>query len=152
MVPSALNSVQEKVQDILRDQWDGGEDEMPLHLQKRPKKRKTRVPWSDEEEKILINLICKDGAKWAKFEQQLSNKAGGLWRRDQGAMKDKARNILRRIIQEGNESKLYAEYPNWREVSVGAARRGVHAYMGTIPDRRKEFERKYGPFDRIEPD
>jgi hypothetical protein len=111
--------------------------EVPLNLPLKPKPRKPREPWTEDEERFLIGLICTQGKRWAKFEQDHGEHGDGrLYGRDQVAIKDKARNILRRIINVGGEEELYARYPRWKGVSVGAARRGVHGYMGTIPDLR----------------
>ena len=98
-----------------------------LHIRKAPLKRKQRIPWSEEEERFLIKLINKHGNKWAYFEAKYGRKA--LFGRNQVALKDKARNILRRIIDSGNEEVWVRKYPKWSEVTVGTTcRRGVHDY------------------------
>ena len=104
------------------------------HYRKEVRPRKKPVPWTEEEEAFLINLISEEGPKWSDFEQFYGN--GELFGRDQTAMKDKARNIMRRVIDSGRLEEWYQLHPNWRKVSVGAARRGVHAYEpGTVPIR-----------------
>jgi hypothetical protein len=113
------------------------EDEPPiLHHQFEPKKRKRPQPWSEEETKFLLKLVCEKGAKWSLFEKEYSR--GKLRDRDQTALKDKARNIMRKIIDHGNEEEWLRRYPKWQEVTVGQTRRGVHAYDGVIPDRRQK--------------
>jgi len=113
------------------------EDEYVLHLPTdKIVGRKKPIPWTKEEEKFLIDLICKHGPLWSKFEQYHAH--GTLSGRNQTAMKDKARNIMRAIINQGNEAEWISRYPKWKGVSVGTARRGVHAYgPGEIPVRPK---------------
>jgi hypothetical protein len=114
--------------------------EDPVHLPKRPKERKQRIPWEKEETEKLFTLVCNHGPKWSLFEQRFSGGTDLLSNRDQGALKDKARNILRAYIQRGQEGALYKKYPRWKLVTAGAARRGVHGYLGVIPNRRKQYE------------
>jgi hypothetical protein len=104
-----------------------------VHLPMQRKIRKTPVPWSTEEEKLLISLVMKHGARWSQFEGSHGQPGGPLYPRNQTAMKDKARNIMRAIIDNGGpnaEKEWLAKYPLWRAVSIGSARRGVHAYEG----------------------
>jgi hypothetical protein len=104
-----------------------------IHLPTQRKIRKKPVPWSDEEEGLLIGLVSKNGARWAQFEGSHGQPGGPLYPRNQTAMKDKARNIMRAIIDNGGpkaEKEWLTKYPLWRAVSVGSARRGVHAYEG----------------------
>jgi hypothetical protein len=111
-----------------------------VHLPKIAKNRRKPVPWTQEEESFLIKLICKHGPKWSNFETQYAAGDGDkpLRGRNQTALKDKARNIMRNLIENGGpnaERKWKARFPMWSLVSVGAARRGVHAYEGDPPDR-----------------
>jgi hypothetical protein len=104
------------------------------HVALKPKKRKKRVPWTAAEEKFLTGLITKHGAKWANFEKAHGNHE--LLGRNQIAMKDKARNFMRLIVDSGKEEEFLRKYPKWAEVSIGSARRGVHDYHGeNIPVR-----------------
>lgn len=102
------------------------EPEPVRHIRKVPLSRKKRTPWSEEEERFLIKVISEHGSKWSQFEAKYSRKE--LFGRNQLALKDKARNIMRRIIDTGNEEIWLKKYPKWAQVSVGAVRRGVHAY------------------------
>ena len=111
-------------------------DEQPgiRHLPTEPKPRKRPAPWSTEEENFLCNLISEHGAKWAKFEGDYGRSE--LYGRNQTALKDKARNIMRQVVNNGWQEDLYARFPKWREVTVGSGRRGVHAYLDdVIPER-----------------
>lgn len=100
-----------------------------------PKERKKPVPWSQDEEEFLVDLICKQGAKWSHFESIYSN--GELFGRNQTALKDKARNIMRKIIDNDREEEWLRRFPLWAQVTVGQARRGVHGYQkGEIPPRQ----------------
>jgi hypothetical protein len=100
-----------------------------------PKERKKPHPWTDEEEAFLVELICKDGAKWSHFEKIYGR--AELFGRNQTAIKDKARNIMRKIIDNDREEDWLTRFPLWAQVTVGQARRGVHAYQnGQIPDRQ----------------
>lgn len=103
------------------------------HHPKQPKVRKRPTPWNEDEEKFLIKLICDRGPKWSEFERDYSHRE--LFGRNQTALKDKARNIMRGIIDHGSEEQWLAKYPMWAMVTVGAARRGVHAYEGRPPAR-----------------
>ncbi len=100
-----------------------------------PKERKKPIPWTEDDEEFLVDLICKQGAKWAHFETMYSS--GKLYGRNQTALKDKARNIMRKIIDNDQEEEWLERFPLWSQVTVGQARRGVHAYQnGKIPPRR----------------
>ena len=113
------------------------EDPIPKpvrHIPKVPIIRKKRNPWSPDEERFLITAVNKHGAKWALIEANHAH--GELYGRNQTALKDKARNIMRRIIDCGNEEIWLNKYPKWAEVHVGPARRGVHGYdryPNTVP-------------------
>ena len=99
-----------------------------------PKERKKPIPWAEDEEAFLVELICKQGAKWAHFENLYSG--AELFGRNQTALKDKARNIMRKIIDNDQEEEWLTRFPLWAQVTVGQARRGVHAYQkGEIPAR-----------------
>lgn len=100
------------------------EQEPVLHFKKFPKQRKRPIPWTREEEQFLINRITKHGPKWSAFSKKYGTNR--LFGRDQTALKDKARNIMRNIIDQGNEEQWLRLHPMWRKVTVGAARRGVH--------------------------
>jgi len=100
------------------------EQEPVLHFKKFPKQRKRPVPWTREEEQFLINRITKHGPKWSSFSKKYGTNR--LFGRDQTALKDKARNIMRNIIDQGNEERWLRLHPKWMKVTVGAARRGVH--------------------------
>lgn len=123
------------------------DDDDVLHLPKTRLKRKKPNPWTKEEENYLINLISEHGPRWSDFEG--SEGRGELFGRNQTAMKDKARNIMRQIIDAGKEKDWLKKFPKWKDVSVGTARRGVHAYQhGPIPERQaKEPE---GFWERVE--
>ena len=103
------------------------------HLPKIPKVRKKRNPWSQQEERALVRAINKYGCQWSVIEQ--SSRSTDLADRDQTALKDKARNMMRAIIDSGKEKAWLEKYPNWAKVTIGNTRRGVHAYEGVIPDR-----------------
>jgi hypothetical protein len=110
------------------------EYEPVLHHAKAPKKRKTPVKWTAEEEKFLVNLIKENGARWSLFERNHGQEE--LFGRSQTAMKDKARNMMRDIINSGREKEFLQLFPKFAEVTVGQARRGVHAYVGNhVPER-----------------
>jgi hypothetical protein len=101
-----------------------------------PKERKKPTPWTQEEEAFFVNLVCDFGAQWSHFEQQYGN--GELYGRNQTALKDKARNIMRKLIDNDQEEEWLKKFPLWAQVTVGQARRGVHAYQnGKIPQRSK---------------
>jgi hypothetical protein len=102
-----------------------------------PKPRKERLPWTEDEESFLVQLVAKRGARWSEFETLYSDNR--LFNRDQTAIKDKARNIIRKIIDQGGADEFYERCPKWREVTVGSSRRGVHGYKpGQIPKRKKK--------------
>jgi hypothetical protein len=108
-----------------------------MHYKTIPKNRKKPKPWTEAEEAFLVRLVADEGAKWSSFEARfhLDLLAG----RDQTAIKDKARNIKRKIIDQGGEAEFIARCPKWAEVSVGSSRRGVHGYAtGKIPERKKK--------------
>ena len=107
------------------------------------KQRKPRVPWSDAEIEFLIKKIDKVGCQWVYLEQTCSGPGERLYGRDQVAIKDKARNLMRQIINAGNEEEWLARHPRWSAVSVGSGRRGVHAYEGG-----KIVYRKLKPWER----
>jgi hypothetical protein len=139
------DSVDEEVEEVEEvegaaadgDDDDDDDDDDLLHLPKRPLKRKKPNPWTREEENCLINLISKHGPRWSDFERIKGR--GELFGRNQTAMKDKARNIMRQIIDAGKEEDWLTKFPNWKKVSVGTARRGVHAYQhGPIPERQSK--------------
>lgn len=116
------------------------------HIRKEPLQRKKRNPWSPDEERFLITAINKHGAKWSFIEAKYAHKE--LYGRNQTALKDKARNIMRRIIDCGNEEIWLNKYPKWAEVHVGPARRGVHDYA-RYPNRvppEKELQKKLERF------
>jgi len=116
------------------DEGSGADEPPVLHLPKDKLPRKKPTPWTKEEESCLIDLISKSGTKWSEFESQEGR--GRLFGRNQTAMKDKARNIMRQIIDAGKEEEWLDKFPKWKFVSVGTARRGVHAYQhGPIPVR-----------------
>jgi hypothetical protein len=101
--------------------------ELPLptvHAPKERRMRKPRNPWTLEEEAFLIDRIAKHGCKWAAFAKKY--KDDRLKDRDQTALKDKARNIRLRWIEEGVEEEMINRFPNWAYVTVGSQRRGVH--------------------------
>ena len=108
---------------------NGNEGPPPRFLEKVPKPAvRKRVPWSDYEVKTLIKAVALHGSQWSTIEGQYRN---NFVSRDQVALKDKARNMMRSIIdRQGDEgvAQWYRKYPRWREVTVGAARRGVHSY------------------------
>jgi hypothetical protein len=123
---------EEEEEDEEDEEYEPEVPEVPVqHLRKEPVKRKKPVPWSEEEERFLINTICAEGAKWSNFQKRFARKE--LYGRDQTAIKDKARNIMRKIIDSGREEEWIAKYPLWSQVTVGQARRGVHGYDGKIP-------------------
>jgi hypothetical protein len=99
-----------------------------------PKERKKPAPWTPEEEAVLINSVCKFGPQWSKIETLYGT--GRLFGRNQTALKDKARNIMRKIIDNDEEEEWIKRFPNWAQVTVGQARRGVHGYeTGKVPDK-----------------
>jgi hypothetical protein len=111
------------------------ENEPVLHHAVEPKKRKKSVPWKEDEERFLSKLIKEHGAKWSYFELHYGQ--DDLYGRSQTAMKDKARNMMRLIVNSGTEKEFLQRFPKWAEVTVGLARRGVHAYEGNeIPVRK----------------
>jgi hypothetical protein len=116
---------------------DEGEEEQTTpvkHFKKDRIERKKPNPWTEDDEEFLVNLICEQGAKWAHFERLYSD--GKLFGRNQTALKDKARNIMRKIIDSDKEEAWLKKYPLWAQVTVGQARRGVHGYQsGEIPAR-----------------
>ena len=61
-----------------------------IHLQKGIQKR---TPWSVEETNTLLDLIQDHGLSWARLKNIDSSGANVLWRRDEVALKDKARNM-----------------------------------------------------------
>lgn len=104
-----------------------------------PTERKKPTAWTDDEQAVLVNLVCEWGAQWAKFEREYGGSK--LYGRNQTALKDKARNIMRKIIDNDQEEEWITRYPKWAQVTVGRARRGVHAYQnGKIPVREPEEE------------
>jgi hypothetical protein len=54
----------------------------------------TRIPWSKEETSYLHEKIEELGISWAKIKAHDEENEKRLWRRDQVALKDKARNML----------------------------------------------------------
>ena len=58
-----------------------------------PKKPQTRTPWSVEETGLLLDLIQDNGLSWALIKKIDDSRDKVLWRRDQVALKDKARNM-----------------------------------------------------------
>lgn len=103
-----------------------------------PKERKRPIPWSQEEEAFLVNIVCKEGAQWSRFETMYGQ--GPLYGRNQTALKDKARNIMRKIIDNDQEEEWIRRFPLWAQVTVGQARRGVHAYQkGEVPVRKPKI-------------
>jgi len=158
-IPNGLNEIQRVLKKVgparvpatatpaaeLRDSpdpdYDPATDYQALkHHPKVPKVRKRPTPWSEDEEKFLIKLICGRGPKWSEFETDYSHRE--LFGRNQTALKDKARNIMRGIIDSGSEEQWLEKYPMWARVTVGAARRGVHAYEGRPPakDTQPRYE------------
>jgi len=130
---------------VVVEEAEEDREEHYLHLPKdKIVRRKKPTPWSKEEENFLIDLICKDGPLWSTFEERYGH--GMLSGRNQTAMKDKARNIMRAIINQGKEEEWINEYPLWKRVSVGAARRGVHGYRpGEIPVRSETTYNEWLP-------
>lgn len=127
-----LNRVRARSAAAEEEENEGDELDIPvIHLKKEPIKRKKAMPWAEREERFLINLVCNEGAKWSSFQKRYAH--AELFGRDQTAMKDKARNIKRKIIDSGREEEWIAKYPLWSQVTVGQARRGVHGYEGKIP-------------------
>ena len=61
-----------------------------LHSQKGTQ---TRTAWSAEETDTFLDLIQENGVSWARLKDIDRSGANVLWRRDQGALKDKARNM-----------------------------------------------------------
>jgi hypothetical protein len=107
------------------------------HLEKWPQKRKAPEKWTDKETTFLTIQIAKFGPKWSDLARMYGGPGGELAGRDQTALKDKARNIMRLIIEEGKERQWYKEFPMWQKVSVGSSRRGVH--------NRREWRPLTGP-------
>ena len=66
-----------------------------LHVAVRPKKIQTREPWSEVETERLLELIEEYGLSWSQLKKMDAIVRGGpvLVRRDQVALKDKARNM-----------------------------------------------------------
>ena len=133
--------LEEPRQEVLRSaEPDDREEETPepvKHYPKVPKQRKKPVPWTDEEEGFLVKLVADRGPKWSSFEQLYGQDR--LYGRDQTALKDKARNIMRKIIDQGGEEEFLRRCPMWRQVTVGSARRGVHGYEpGIVPKRKNK--------------
>lgn len=58
-----------------------------------PKKPQSRKAWSDEETGQLIDLICEFGTSWTLLKDEDVKKGHILVQRDQGSLKDKARNM-----------------------------------------------------------
>ena len=147
-IERALKATRERSRAVDREGPDREEmDEKPQlkHFPKEPRPRKRRVPWEPDEEKTLLNAIDKYGPKWADIEAKYGRSK--LYGRDQMAIKDKARNIMRRIVDSGHEDDWYQRHPNWAGVTVGNARRGVHGYEpGIVPKKRKKFYDKRNPF------
>lgn len=130
-----LRIAQEEERHIEQEEDEQEEDRVPtMHIAKKPKKRKDRVAWTEDEETFLANLIAARGPTWTVFETKYGRTR--LAGRSQTAMKDKARNMMRAVIDNGEEEEFIRKYPKWAQVSVGQSRRGVHAYEGEIPDRR----------------
>ncbi|KAL8943378.1 MAG: hypothetical protein Q9216_001087 [Gyalolechia sp. 2 TL-2023] len=61
----------------------------------RPKKPQVRTPWSEEETERFLELVEEHGLSWSRLKEMDKLYADGprLARRDQVALKDKARNI-----------------------------------------------------------
>jgi len=123
------------------DEEDEVEEVVPIKHHKKdrigPKERKKPSVWTDDEQALLVNLVCKYGAQWSKFERLYGGTR--LYGRNQTALKDKARNIMRKIIDNDQEEAWITQYPLWAQVTVGQARRGVHAYQnGYVPVREPE--------------
>jgi len=110
-----------------------------FHIPKGPKSRKRPVPWTDEEERFLIDRVSKHGPKWSAFAKKYSGSR--LVGRDQTALKDKARNIMLKKIEEGMEEEWLREHPMWAKVTVGSLRRGVHRTDGERFRELSEGER-----------
>ena len=107
------------------------------HYKTIPKIRKKPKPWTEAEEEFLVQLVANEGAKWSSFEARFH--LDFMPGRDQTAIKDKARNIMRKIIDQGGEAEFIARCPKWAEVTVGSSRRGVHGYEnGKIPKRKEK--------------
>jgi hypothetical protein len=118
-------------QQALEEEEEAEEPGSPVHVKHHPtfpKQRKRPVPWSEAEESFLVKLISEKGTTWAEFERDYGRNR--LFNRDQTAIKDKARNMMRKIIDEGNEEEFLERCPKWRQVTVGSSRRGVHGYSG----------------------
>jgi hypothetical protein len=125
------------MREVEEDGYSDGTPEAPFrpHLKTWEKPRKKKVPWLEEEEAFLVQLVAEHGPKWSHFERTHGH--GRLFGRDQTAIKDKARNIIRKIIDQGGEAEFIARCPLWSQVTVGSARRGVHGYSpGKIPRRK----------------
>lgn len=60
---------------------------------KKQKPAQTRRPWSEDETETLIDLVGKHGISWSVLKTQDDTRRRVLDRRDQVALKDKARNI-----------------------------------------------------------
>jgi hypothetical protein len=123
------------------DEEDEVEEVVPIKHHKKerigPAERKKPTAWSSDEQALLVNLVCEYGAQWSKFERMYGG--GRLYGRNQTALKDKARNIMRKIIDNDQEEQWIARYPLWSQVTVGQARRGVHGYQkGKVPVREPD--------------
>jgi hypothetical protein len=139
-IERGLDSIRRRPAEDEEEEDEEVEREPPLlHIRKEPMKRKKAMPWSEREERFLIRIVCEEGPKWSAFQKRYAH--GELFGRDQTAIKDKARNIMRKIIDSGREEEWIAKYPLWSQVTVGQARRGVHGYEGTIPkvDPKPDF-------------
>jgi len=144
--PWVVTSLERHLQNIKEaareaDEDDDEREQTPIpvkHYKTLPKvRRKKPTPWNEVEEAFLVQLVAKEGAKWSSFERRYSHTR--LIGRDQTAIKDKARNIMRKIIDQDGEEEFLARCPKWAEVTVGNPRRGVHGYEpGKIPKRKEK--------------
>lgn len=148
-IEKALKETQERSRATDGEEPDKEEmDESPKfkYFPKEPRPRKQRIPWESDEEETLVNAVDIDGPQWAKIESMYGRSK--LYGRDQIAIKDKARNIMRRIIDSGHQEEWYEKHPNWRGVPAGNGRRGVHGYEpGIIPKKKKKFYERFGDTD-----
>ena len=135
MIKTVFPSAQPSTMIVSDVEEEGEEQTTPVkHFKKDRIERKKPTPWTEEDEAFLVDLICKQGAKWSHFERLYSD--GKLFGRNQTALKDKARNIMRKIIDNDQEEEWLKRFPLWAQVTVGQARRGVHGYQsGEIPAR-----------------